>query len=397
MTNTSQAFSANYFTTIVHNLEHVREILPQIAQASKIVATRLVNGGRLFAASVRPDFTSEAYVRSGGLMLLEEYTPTTQLTAVDTVLVGWSNTNPTAEMTLIHQLHQANAYLVGFGPKPPTATSDVFLNTLDVFIESNPVLPAALLTNFGAATYPLTSLQNIVILWTFTGELVAALTRQQTMPTLYQSVLVTGARSRNEQRHHLRFEEYHNVPPLAPEYLGHAYLDRLGDCFQKLITNEINTIDQIAHECSSTLQQGHQIHAFLISHFPVLQHGAPGDPGFMQRLSQVHGETPSTAELELLLKAHDLLFFLGYYRRPNAAYTIAHKAGARIIECITGTHIADPPNPDFIIHPHWPYGDALVSIPGYDIDILPCSGIIQTAIYWALIGTVTSIHQSLDV
>ena len=55
---------------------------------------------------------------------------------------------------------------------------------------------------------------------------------------------------------------------------------------------------------------------------------------------------------------------------------------------ITGTDEPVPagPLPDYIIRPGWPYTDSLVPVPGYDIRILPASGILQTAIYWAVVG-----------
>ena len=90
----------------------------------------------------------------------------------------------------------------------------------NAFPESALSQPAALLRAFDGAAYPLVSLENLVLLWTFTGELVAALPRRGHLPTLYQSVLVPGARQRNERRGQQRFESEHEVPPLAPGELG---------------------------------------------------------------------------------------------------------------------------------------------------------------------------------
>ena len=36
----------------------------------------------------------------------------------------------------------------------------------------------------------------------------------------------------------------------------------------------------------------------------------------------------------------------------------------------------------------WPYGDALVQVPGYDVSILPPSGVIQSAAYWMLVAEI---------
>jgi len=101
MPPTNQAFSARFFDALLNGLQQTRHALPRMIHPSETVASRLLNGGQLFAASVRPDFISEAYIRSGGLMLLKEYTPDTQLTAQDTVLIGWSNTSPAEERGLM--------------------------------------------------------------------------------------------------------------------------------------------------------------------------------------------------------------------------------------------------------------------------------------------------------
>ena len=97
-------------------------------------------------------------------------------------------------------------------------------------------------------------------------------------------------------------------------------------------------------------------------------------------------ETPDLSALEKKLRPGDLFFFLGYYRRPVEAYEIVRRRKGQIVEIITGTDEPDPgsPLPDYIIRPGWPYGDSLVPVPGYDIRILPASGILQTAMYWAV-------------
>ncbi len=67
-------FNENYLDALLAGMDGTRKELPTIAQASEAVAERLVAGGELFIASVRPDFVSEGIVRAGGLMLLKAYT-----------------------------------------------------------------------------------------------------------------------------------------------------------------------------------------------------------------------------------------------------------------------------------------------------------------------------------
>ena len=83
----------------------------------------------------------------------------------------------------------------------------------------------------------------------------------------------------------------------------------------------------------------------------------------------------------------------GYYRRPREAYALAHRRGVRTVEVISGTDEPERggPQPDYVIRPSWPYGDSLVDVPGYDVKILPSSGIVQAAIYWAVVGSM--VHE----
>ena len=387
-TATAPRFSARFFTALLAGVEKTRRVMPQLARIGEEVAMLLLGGGRLFIASIRPDFVSEGFVRSGGLMLLEECGPGGAGPGVgDAVLLGWSNFDPEAERMLLSRLADSGAYVVGLGPMPAGEVAEELATSLEAFLESTPSQPTDVLSAFGGASYPLISLQNLVLLWTFTGEFVAALTRQGHMPTLYQSVLVPGARQRNERRGQRCFEAAHGVPPIAPGQLGGTYLDRLGDCLRTLVSRETEAVEQVARAGITALRKGRRIHAFLISHFPVHQWGAPGDPRLMRKLAQVHGETPSTAELEAELEAGDLFFFLGYYNRPSEAYALARQRRVTIAEIITGPPADDGPAPDLAIRPWWPYGDALVPVPNYDIAILPASGIVQTAIYWAVVGT----------
>ena len=376
----------DYLAVLLAGVEGLRQRLPAISEAADQVSGRLAAGGRLLLASARPDFTSEGFVRSGGLVLAEEWRPQTRLAPDDTVILGWSGASPDQELELLRDLRASGALIVGLGPAS-WAGADSQLGT-DLFIESSIPLPEAVTAPFGGEGYPLISLQNLVVLWAFTGEIVAALTRIGRMPAMYQSVLVAGARDRNAQFVGSRFHHTHQVPAMPPGQVGGDYLDAIGEILRALIEEEARAIERVGAVCAEVFDAGRVIHAGMISHFPVHQHGAPGDPLYMRRLGALDGESPSVAELERELQSGDLFFFLGYYRRPTQAYRAARRAGARIVEVITGDGADDPPQPDHVIRPKWPFGDAVTRVPGYDVEILPSSGIVQAAIYWAVVAAI---------
>ena len=386
-----ESFARGYLEALLAGLEGVTQRLPAIAEAGERVAGCLVAGGRLFLASVRPDFVSEGMVRSGGLMLVEEWTPTTNLSTHDTVIVGWSATTPDQDRELLLRLCESGALIAGIGPVPPAWVGADELAGVDLLLESSTPLPPAVTAPYGGEAYPLISLQNLVVLWVLTGEIVGALTRLGQMPAMYQSVLVPGARERNSRIGGSRFHRTHKVPAIPSGQLGGDYLDGIGGILRALIEEEAVEIDRVAKVCAQVLRSGRVIHAGMISHFPMYQNGAPGDPMHMQRLKPLVAESPSVSEIESKLQPGDLFFFLGYYRRPAEAYRAARQAGGLIVEVITGDRSAEAvgPQPDYVIRPRWPFGDALIRVPGYDVEILPSSGIVQAAIYWAAVGSIS--------
>ena len=376
----------NYLSALLAGIEGLRPQLSAVSEAADQVAGRLAADGRLLLASARPDFTSEGFIRSGGLMLAEEWTPEKVLSSNDAVILGWSGAPPDQELELLRDLRASSALIIGIGPAAWAGANSQM--GADLFLESEIPLSEAVTAPFGGEGYPLISLQNLVVLWTFTGEVAAALTRIGQMPAMYQSVLVAGARDRNARFIGSRFHQTHQVPAIPLGQVGGDYLGAIGGILRALIEEEAGAIDRVGAVCAQVLNDGRVIHAGMISHFPVYQHGAPGDPLYMRRLARLDGESPSVAELERELESGDLFFFLGYYRRPTQAYQVARRAGAQIVEVITGDGLDGSPQPDYVIRPKWPFGDAVTRVPGYDVEILPSSGIVQAAIYWAVVASI---------
>ena len=132
-----EPYSRCYFEALLAGREGLEKELPAISRAGEEVADRLVAGGELFIASVRPDFVSEGVVRSGGLMLLRQYTCATDLSAADTVIAGWSNTTPDRDLELMRELHGSGARVIGMGPRPPEELAGDLLAHTHLFLESS--------------------------------------------------------------------------------------------------------------------------------------------------------------------------------------------------------------------------------------------------------------------
>ena len=65
--------------------------------------------------------------------------------------------------------------------------------------------------------------------------------------------------------------------------------------------------------------------------------------------------------------------------------THSREAGATLIWSMTDYKpdlIAALPAEEIVINQHWAFGDAVVPLPGYDVKILPTSGVIAEAVVW---------------
>jgi hypothetical protein len=108
------------------------------------------------------------------------------------------------------------------------------------------------------------------------------------------------------------------------------------------------------------------------------QIGLPGDPGLLTM-----GDRDEPAAV-----CDDVFLWVGYYDRPVEQLEFVEGAACRAI-WICGARPVDPiplAEGRVVIDPYWSFGDAAVAIPGYEIRILPPSGVIQTACLWMVVG-----------
>lgn len=79
------------------------------------------------------------------------------------------------------------------------------------------------------------------------------------------------------------------------------------------------------------------------------------------------------------------VLYVGYQFAPQELLEQAKTGGIKLV--YLDVRPAQPPEPAsniLYINPAWPLTDGCVTVPGYDIPILPASGVVQAAIYWAI-------------
>ena len=80
-----------------------------------------------------------------------------------------------------------------------------------------------------------------------------------------------------------------------------------------------------------------------------------------------------------------LVLYVGYPFAPQKLLEQAKAIGVKLVYWdVQPAQPSEPASNILYIDPAWPLADGCVVIPGYDVPILPASGVIQAAIYWTI-------------
>jgi hypothetical protein len=81
----------------------------------------------------------------------------------------------------------------------------------------------------------------------------------------------------------------------------------------------------------------------------------------------------------------DVVIHVGYQHPPYELFERARPAAARVVYIDLHPHRDYTADPGVIwIDPMWPWSDGAIDLNGYDVPLLPPSGIINAAIAWEI-------------
>lgn len=359
--------AGDYAAELQESLDRfVPVVLLYTADAAKECARHLTAGGTFWLAGDR-GFVLEGLNRAGGLMAAKWLKKPEDIKPGDFVLMGLLGEPSETDRAVLDRASTIGARVLVLGPVSVTGGTEYLL--------SPSPLP-------DPAKLPLASPVLAASLWTFTAELIAALTREGKMPPMYQSVLVPGGRERNAE--HLKLQWEPAAPePIPPLVLGRTYLARLGNILRRLRATQLDEFAAAGELAAEAIRSGHTAWYCSLGHLPPELPGQPGDPGVLKPLKM-----NSPDKLGDFVKPGDVVLYVGYYEPHGPWVEAAHGLGAKIVTVVSGTpeRRAGEMGADINICGCWPYGDALLDIPGYDIKVLPPSGVIQSAAYHMLVA-----------
>lgn len=356
-----------YFDRLEQRVEQWRADVPAVQTSARAAAQKAVEGGNLYIAGPQVSFLLEGLGRSGGLMMVKRLLPSTELTENDTVLAAYTGSETDAGkqelIELAKTIAAAKATLVLFSSSaaelPELAGNITKLPTSTSTIDADQRIATA-------------SVSNAVGLWVWVSQFIAGCVEAGKMPALFESHGMPGGRDRSARyRPAGPFHQTTHVTPDAASTLSTQYLDALADALSKTAQQHQ------AFKRGSTMlrlaqQQNKPVQVLAIAHmFPSEMTTGP-TPDWIK-----HAKPDA-------IDPAGVVFAIQYQSFPWKIAQQVRDAGGQIIA--TASHLAPAEfldNPHCVyINPHWQVYDAAVTLEGYDVRILPISGIIQSAIYW---------------
>ena len=381
--------AGTYYRWLKDCLDGMEKEVPSIVRSAEAAARVHVEGGAIGIAG-DASFLYEGFGRCGGLMSLATRRPDMRIRLTGLV-------DPAASANaLAGAAREPDGWIrIGFGSGSVLDRAAADGTPFDYVVrnrasEHNGLFPAG----DGLWVVPTVQLANLVALWVWTGEFVAACTRLGKMPLMFQGFAFPGGRERalklggtavlggagcgSERLFHDQ-----TPAPVAAGETGRAYLLDVRAILERVWSREEVNIRRAAAVAALAREKGHAIrvvaecHAFnSIRNRPCnpswLSYGMPGDAGSDS------------------IQAGDAILCMGYTDVRKDCADAARAAGATFMTSFSPCLEREgmPPGPgreyrrpdELFIDQHWPLGDAVVQFPGYDIGILPPSGVAGEAV-----------------
>jgi len=351
--------------------QHRRNV-SRLNQPAELVAGALIAGHGLKLSGPDRGWISEGLGRAGGLMVTGHLAPNAAGAPGDVVWLSYNARTYDDQVKRAAELESQQCQVLAFGPRPASGAPQ-FQHWIDS------MTPWGADENFAL-------LGNVLSLWTLTGEVAAATARKGKTLVFWQSIwmatLHPEMKGRNEG---YRGHTFHTAgePQMKPVPAGTAsgaYLDAVKKMLHDIQTQEMGKVVAVGQEVGRRAVTS-PVPISIMSH---MMHDELRDEGKL--FTDYKGDN---AHLPEALGADGYLVYLGYYDGvSNDMWNAVRKANAKavwiIVPVATQTYNFAQYG-DVVINQHYEEGDAAVKMPGYDIQILPPSGISQLFVYEAMI------------
>jgi hypothetical protein len=248
-------------------------------------------------------------------------------------------------------------------------------------------------------TLELSGLMNLVNGWMFAGELAAACTRRGEMPIFWESLALDKRKDNERVRRYsksispgrdwgpqMAFHDDMKIDPIAREVLARRYIEQLQTMSRDIRAEKWSLLMDAAERATRIIQDGGDVYLYAIGH------AMPWDPPADERrevFTVIGGPHRGRAKpYQRHAGKGDMLILLCMPTFNEKMVEDARRRGCDVVVMSTerpsrrrlrrtSDHYLWIPAP-------WPMNDGAVAVEGYDIRILPVTGVMNTLIYYAL-------------
>lgn len=384
--NTPSAVSARAYAQWFRQcLSGLENDLPQITASAETAAAKYL-GTFSYGSVGEESFKWEVAGRAGGIIQTNVFNPGDTPGSPQILLFEISEANKAADLANVTRLHNLGHMVVIFARKEVIQYADAHGILYDTAVDTHAAPHGGLIQQADGTWVIDTDMPaKMTAVWVWIGEFIGACTRLGKMPPCYQSYAVPGAPDRTTSIGNVKFHNY--VPlPCAQGLLGGQYLRELWVDFAGVLGCEMDDINTAASLALSARRAGHHVYTYAVSHSLNTLLPSPFDTGYFTQNNLAWGGikagmTPVQGDYELCIGYDSLFRGAGNGNFVENART----AGATLSHSITSYNQAEVNSilpTELYIDQHWDYGDAVAYPPGYDIKILPSSGVIAEAMFW---------------
>jgi hypothetical protein len=422
------AGAQGYANWVKSCLDETEKSLPELSLSADWAAARYVTDGYELGLCGDPGLVGEIHGRSGGPMRLATDNPRDELSLAKpelkcVVLLFLRDENFEALVSRAREFNkQGNKPVIAIGRRELLDRVKAAGVQLDAALDNHaaphggliPVVPASLPAGTEAGTtpagrdagatqtawkVPTDPVASMIVGWTWIGEFVGACTRLGKMPPMYLGYAVAGGKERAAKIGNIKFHAEKPVRMHAG-VIGKRFLAEQRKNFDAILNAEGDKIQRVGEMAAQARKAGKGLYNAVFGH-AVMGHVPykPDDPNLFKRVSRGWFEIDKSVQFA----AGDVVFCVGFdspftEKEWNGFPDMARQAGAKIVWTFSACkpeELKAKPDDEILIDQHWAAGDAVAGVDGYDVKILPTSGVLSESVYWMVNAEIMRLEEAL--
>jgi uncharacterized phosphosugar-binding protein len=368
---------AAYYSWLQGCLKALRGDVSRIAVSSEVAARKFVNDDYSLGAWGDPAIGSEFGGRAGGLMPVVSVDASKADKTI--VLATLSEGTFDANLPQLVELSKRDNYIVLIARKSIIEKAKAAGLRFDAAVDNHASEHNGIMQVDGKWMVPTDPTANIAALWTWTAEFVSACSRLGKLPTVWQSIRVPGSAERNPKFYGQRYVA-EKPAPIPQRKLGLEYIDGVSELLTQIHKTDSGSIGKAGALAAEAHKVNGNLYVVFTGHALQTQLPCDGDPG----LFRLYAGGPINKGDFLLGVGYDMLVRDPTFKSARDAAVASGATRAWSFTSYSAEDVKSVPAGDIYIDQLWALGDAIVTVPGYDVKILPPSGVIGEYLFWTI-------------